>query len=105
MGRRSSLAWVLGRAGMDVLIMDKADFPRNKVCAGWITPAIIDELQLDTATYARDNVFQPITGFVTGLIGDSDEVRAASPGGELRHTPLRVRSPPADAHRRAPAPG
>ncbi len=75
----SSLAWVLGRAGMDVVIMDKADFPRNKVCAGWITPAIIDELQMDAADYARCNVFQPITGFVTGLIGDTDEVRSHYP--------------------------
>lgn len=75
----SSLAWALARAGMDVMVMDKKDFPRNKVCAGWITPAIVDELQLDTAAYARENVFQPITGFVTGLIGDGDEVRSDFP--------------------------
>lgn len=75
----SSLAWALGRAGMDVILLDKKDFPRNKVCAGWITPAIIDELQLDTAGYARENVFQPITGFVTGLIGDDDEVHSHFP--------------------------
>ena len=52
--------------------MDKAGFPRDKVCAGWITPAVIEALQLDTADYARRHVLQPITAFRTGLI-DGDE--------------------------------
>jgi geranylgeranyl reductase family protein len=73
----SSLAWALHRAGMDVVVMDKQGFPRNKVCAGWITPAIVDELQLDTADYASQYVFQPITGFITGLVGEQDDVRSS----------------------------
>ncbi len=31
----------LTRAGLDVLVMDKQHFPRDKVCAGWITPAVV----------------------------------------------------------------
>ncbi|MCW5624623.1 MAG: NAD(P)/FAD-dependent oxidoreductase, partial [Burkholderiales bacterium] len=44
--------------------------PRDKICAGWVTPAVVDELQLDVAAYRADGlVCQPITGFLTGMIG------------------------------------
>jgi flavin-dependent dehydrogenase len=43
----SSCAWKLRAAGWDVVVVDRANFPRDKVCAGWITPAVIEELQLD----------------------------------------------------------
>jgi menaquinone-9 beta-reductase len=64
----STAARQLGRAGLDVIVMDKAEFPRDKVCAGWITPGVVDLLQLDTEAYASQNVLQPISGFRTGLI-------------------------------------
>jgi len=69
----ASLAWALGQTGMDVMIMDKASFPRHKVCAGWITPAIIEELRIDTDDYAGQRTLQPITGFNVGLIGGAHE--------------------------------
>ena len=59
----------LVRAGLDVLVMDKHDFPRDKVCAGWITPAVVSALELDCADYAQGRVLQPIYGFRTGIIG------------------------------------
>ena len=65
----SSFARALTRAGLDVLVLDKAVFPRDKVCAGWITPAVVDELELDLADYASERTLQPITAFRTGLIG------------------------------------
>jgi len=58
--------------GADVLVMDKRTFPRDKVCAGWITPAVIDSLELDIEDYRRSRVFQPITGFRTGLLGSRE---------------------------------
>ena len=64
----SSCAWKLRQQGMAVTVLDKALFPRNKVCAGWITPAVVQALQLDTEAYARERVLQPITAFRTGLI-------------------------------------
>lgn len=64
----SSCAWALRNSGLDVVIMDKAAFPRDKVCAGWITPAVIEALQLDTADYRRQHTLQPITGFRVGLL-------------------------------------
>ncbi|MGA7750488.1 MAG: NAD(P)/FAD-dependent oxidoreductase [Gallionella sp.] len=74
----SSCAWKLRRHGLDVMVMDKANFPRDKVCAGWITPAVIQALQLDTEDYASQHVLQPITAFRTGLI-DGKEVETRYP--------------------------
>ncbi|MBI4006358.1 MAG: NAD(P)/FAD-dependent oxidoreductase [Gammaproteobacteria bacterium] len=65
----SSLAWASGKNGYDVIVMDKQTFPRNKVCAGWVTPAIIKSLQIDINDYCKGRVFQPITGFRIGRIG------------------------------------
>lgn len=65
----STLGRALARAGMDVTIVDKQTFPRDKVCAGWVTPAVMESLDLDPATYARDGVLQPIHAFRTGMLG------------------------------------
>ena len=47
----SSCAWRLGHYGVDCLVLDKAAFPRTKLCAGWITPEVVADLELDIATY------------------------------------------------------
>ncbi len=36
----AAAAWKLKQAGRDVLILEKAQFPRVKLCAGWITPRV-----------------------------------------------------------------
>jgi len=56
-------------AGLDVAILDRQTFPRDKVCAGWLTPPVITELGLDLNDYARERVLQPFTGFRTEIIG------------------------------------
>ncbi len=80
----SSCARALRQAGLDVLVLDKSSFPRDKVCAGWITPPVLDELGIDRADYAQQRVLQPITGFRLGLIGaaplDTDYARIVSYG-------------------------
>lgn len=63
----STCARTLQRAGLDVLIMDKSVFPRDKVCAGWITPQVVQELDLDVVDYRQGRVLQPINSFVTGM--------------------------------------
>jgi geranylgeranyl reductase family protein len=63
----STCARLLARAGVDVIVMDKSEFPRDKVCAGWITPQVVAELQLDLEDYGRTRVLQPITSFISGL--------------------------------------
>lgn len=65
----SSCAKRLCQAGFDVLVLDKAAFPRDKVCAGWITPAVLDCLELDPAEYGQGRVLQPITAFRVGRWG------------------------------------
>ena len=49
----SSCARRLVQAGIDVVIADRAAFPRDKVCTGWITPETIDALELDLTDYAE----------------------------------------------------
>jgi menaquinone-9 beta-reductase len=73
----SSCAWKLQQAGLDVAVVDKARFPRDKVCAGWITPQVIEDLRLDLAEYAIGRTFQPITGFRVGLIGGTEPIETA----------------------------
>jgi len=65
----STCAWQLKKAGLDVLVIDKHTFPRDKVCAGWVTPAVLESLELDAKDYAQGRVLQPICGFRTGVIG------------------------------------
>jgi geranylgeranyl reductase family protein len=65
----SSCARELSRSGLDVLVLDRARFPRDKPCAGWITPPVVEALGLDIAAYRRDHTLQEITGFRTGVIG------------------------------------
>lgn len=47
----SSCAWQLRRRGIRCLILDKVSFPRTKLCAGWITPEVVDDLEMDVAAY------------------------------------------------------
>ncbi len=70
----SSLAWKLRGTGLDVLIIDKSRFPRDKVCAGWVTPAVFKTLQIDLDEYGKERVLQPITRFRTGMIGEAGVV-------------------------------
>jgi flavin-dependent dehydrogenase len=64
----STCAWQLGRAGLDVVVLDRAAFPRDKVCAGWITPAVVNALELDLTAYAAGRTLQPFSGFRTSLL-------------------------------------
>lgn len=65
----STLGLALRRRGLDVTILDKAEFPRDKVCAGWVTPEVMATLEIDPDEYARERVLQPISAFRTGLVG------------------------------------
>jgi menaquinone-9 beta-reductase len=59
----SSCAWGLRESGLDTLLIDRSTFPRNKLCGGWITPLVLQALDVDPAAYAPGRVLQPITGF------------------------------------------
>ncbi len=47
----SAAARSLKAAGADVLVLDKERFPRHKLCAGWITPQAVSDLQLEIGAY------------------------------------------------------
>lgn len=47
----SSAAWRLRAAGADVVVLDRDAFPRLKLCAGWITPEVVRDLEMDVAAY------------------------------------------------------
>lgn len=65
----SSCAWRLARAGIDVLVVDRARFPRDKPCAGWITPPVLAELEIEPSTYREGRTLEPILGFRTAVMG------------------------------------
>ena len=65
----STLAWYLRDSGLRVAILDKAEFPRDKTCAGWVTPEVMQELQIDLADYQQHNTLQAVTGFRISHMG------------------------------------
>ena len=73
----STCASALRQAGLDVVVVDRSTFPRDKVCAGWITPHVLTDLRLDAHEYQHGRTFQPFTGFRVGLIGSGGDVDVA----------------------------
>ena len=65
----STLAWTLRNHGLNIAILDKATFPRDKICAGWVTPAVMEELELDLEDYQQGRTLQPVFGFRVSQIG------------------------------------
>jgi geranylgeranyl reductase family protein len=64
----STCAGRLKQAGVDVLLLDKERFPRSKPCAGWITPKVLETLEIDKDEYRRGRLLQDICSFRIGLI-------------------------------------
>ena len=66
----STCARVLHQDGWNVIVADRARFPRDKVCAGWLTPEVFPLLDLDPEEYRRTGLtFQTIAAFRSGVIG------------------------------------
>lgn len=64
----ASCAWQLRREGVDCLVLDAAEFPRLKLCAGWITPEVVADLEMDPAAYPhRFLTFEVTHAHVGGL--------------------------------------
>jgi flavin-dependent dehydrogenase len=47
----SACARKLVENGVDCLVLDKVDFPRQKTCAGWVTPQVFNDLGVDPGDY------------------------------------------------------
>ena len=47
----SSCAGRLRRHGVECLVLDRAEFPRLKLCAGWVTPKVLRDLDMEPGEY------------------------------------------------------
>jgi menaquinone-9 beta-reductase len=66
----STAARRLRLAGRDVVVAERARFPRDKVCAGWLTPDVFPLLDLTPDEYrATGRTLQEITAFRTSIMG------------------------------------
>lgn len=66
----SACAWALRDSGLEVVLVDACSFPRDKVCAGWITPPVLRALAIDETDYRTTRVLQPIRGFRLSVMGE-----------------------------------
>ncbi len=77
----STAAWRLARAGARVLVLDAARFPRVKLCAGWVTPAVWRDLDLDPGEYPETvQAFASVSVAVDGAEHATHFGRVASYG-------------------------
>jgi flavin-dependent dehydrogenase len=64
----SSCAKRLAQRGISVAVLERMEFPRTKLCAGWVTPEAIEELEFDPESYPhRFNTFDEILGHIGGF--------------------------------------
>ncbi len=73
----STAAWRLARAGLRPLLLDAAVFPRVKVCAGWVTPEALADLDVDPEKYPH--TIQPFTACRFEFEGARHETRWRTP--------------------------
>lgn len=67
----SSSAYHLAKQGHSVLVLDKADFPRNKSCGGGVSPAVAQWFDFDFSPVVQNHVSQVKYTF---KMGDPAEV-------------------------------
>ncbi len=64
----SACARKLVQAGYRVAVLDREEFPRTKLCAGWVTPEAVADLELDVDAYPhRFNTFKYIIAHIKGF--------------------------------------
>ncbi len=64
----ASCAWKLQKHGLSVAILDKQTFPRKKLCAGWITPDVFNNLLTAPGDYPHGlKTFRKLIYYVYGI--------------------------------------
>ncbi|TAJ93248.1 MAG: NAD(P)/FAD-dependent oxidoreductase [Gammaproteobacteria bacterium] len=64
----SASAGALVRAGRRVVVLDREEFPRLKLCAGWVTPGVFKALGIEPEEYPRGlHAFDHLVVHVGGL--------------------------------------
>jgi flavin-dependent dehydrogenase len=76
----SSCARRLVEGGLEVAVLDREPFPRTKLCAGWITPQVVEDLELDIASYPHrfntfDHIVVHLKGFTFALRAPQHSIR------------------------------
>lgn len=85
----STLAYSLHGCGLRIGILDKQTFPRQKVCAGWVTPEVMRLLNIDLDDYASGRVLQKISGFRISQLGQR-QVESHYPGAPVSYGIRRI---------------
>lgn len=85
----STLAYSLKNSGLKIGILDKQSFPRQKICAGWVTPEVMRVLNLDLEDYAKNNILQKISGFKISQLGQK-QVESHYPGEPVSYGIRRI---------------
>ena len=73
----STAAWRLARSGLRPLVLDAAVFPRVKICAGWVTPVALEDLEIDPDKYPL--TIQPFRACVLEFAGARHETAWCRP--------------------------
>jgi geranylgeranyl reductase family protein len=85
----STLAYSLKSSGLKIGILDKQAFPRQKTCAGWVTPEVMRVLNIDLQDYAKNNILQKISGFKISQLGQK-QVESHYPGEPVSYGIRRI---------------
>ncbi len=85
----STLAYSLKNSALKIGILDKQSFPRQKICAGWVTPEVMRVLNLDLEDYAKNNILQKISGFKISQLGQK-QVESHYPGEPVSYGIRRI---------------
>jgi geranylgeranyl reductase family protein len=85
----STLAYSLKSSGLKIGILDKQSFPRQKTCAGWVTPEVMRVLNIDLQDYAKNNILQNISGFKISQLGQK-QVASHYPGEPVSYGIRRI---------------
>ncbi len=85
----STLAQTLKDTGLKIAILDKQTFPRQKVCAGWVTPEVMRMLNIDLDDYATGRILQKISGFKISQLGQK-QVESHYPGEPVSYGIRRI---------------
>lgn len=73
----STAAWQLARVGRRVLVLEAMEFPRVKLCAGWVTKKCMADLELNPQDYPH--TIQAFDSIFLGYDGKLKETRWHEP--------------------------
>ena len=85
----STLAYSLKDSGLKIAILDKQTFPRQKICAGWVTPEVMRVLNVDLEDYAKNHILQRISGFKISQLGQK-QLESKYPGEPVSYGIRRI---------------